>query len=388
MAGRLVVHIGLGKTGTTTLQDALDASQEALATYGVEVAGGGHRAMRRAVYDLVGRRIGGGENTGVDGSFKPFMASIATSTAPVVVLSEEMLAGARPGQIKRLVGAVGGREVIVVVTVRDLASVLGSYWQQQIMMGRSQTLPDFLESVRDPGSGSASAGVGFWVRQDLGRVLAAWETQVPRNNVRIVTVPADRSESLEDRFASVLDVPPGVLRAPEQTNASVGVPEAELIRRLNLAVAGQLKENHRLQVMRALRSGLVGRGSRSIGVPDLPWIHEQTQARISLLTSRGYQVVGSLDDLTPRTLPALPEASESEVADAAIAALVALTDDHGRLWRRSRRRQQPGPSQGLGITSRGRAATFALKARALDRADRNRLVAWAARTYLKRTSGR
>jgi hypothetical protein len=384
---RFVVHIGLGKTGTTTIQKALTQSADPLASYGVEVAGGSHQTMRRAVYDLMGRRIGGGDNAGVVGAWAPFAASVVASTAPTVVMSEEMLAGARPKQVRRLIDAVAPREVVVVVTVRDLASVLGSYWQQQIMMGRSTTLESFLASVHDPATGSASAGVGFWIRQDLERVLGAWESAVPRTAFRIVTVPTSREESLEDRFAEVLGVPPEVLRGPTNTNASVGVPEAELIRRFNEATQGQFKESHRLQLMRAIRDGLLARGSAPIGVPDLPWIRERSEARVALLRSREYTVIGSLDELAPR-FSHVADPADADVSAAAMAALVALADDHARLWRRARRRERAGElstSRASGLASRRRALAFSLKTRALEGADRNRVLAWAARKYLERT---
>ena len=107
-----------------------------------------------------------------------------------------------------------------------------------------------------------------------------------------------------------------------------------------------------------------------------------------MLRSRGYELLGSLDDLAPRTVPVQPEAAEADVSAAAIAALVALADDHRRLWRRHRRREKPGQTSGTGLGSNTRAASFALKTKALEGADRNRFLAWAARTYLKRTSGR
>ena len=53
------LHIGLPKTGTTTIQAALDACAADLAAAGVLVPGGGHAAHRLAGFDLVGERVRG-----------------------------------------------------------------------------------------------------------------------------------------------------------------------------------------------------------------------------------------------------------------------------------------------------------------------------------------
>ncbi len=400
------VHIGLGKTGTSTIQRALTEQQQALRAFGIHMPGGSHAATRRAVYDLMGRRIGGSTSEAVNGAWKPFARAVVASEAPTVVFSEEMLALARPRVVKQLVESLSPRRVIVIVTVRDLGRVLGSYWQQMVMMGRTEPLTEFLQTVRDPGSGPASAGVGFWMRQDLIRTLNAWESVVPREDIRIVTLPGpgQAPDLLNDRFAEVVGAPPGLLRSSRRVgNASVGAPEAEVVRRLNELLAGDLAENQRLSLMRVIREGLVGRDSHQIVVPssEFGWIAERSAEMVAELSARGYPVIGSLDDLTPRPGPAGPETDgrgtvdEAEVAQAAIAALAAVSIDRSRLWvrnreRAARRRRRAGAGTTAStdkLASQGRAARFRMKTWALEKADDSRLLGWAARAYLKRTSG-
>ena len=64
----LHLHVGLYKTGTSTIQAALDTRVDALATAGVLYPGGGHRAHRLATYDLLGQRVRG-EDVAVAGAF-------------------------------------------------------------------------------------------------------------------------------------------------------------------------------------------------------------------------------------------------------------------------------------------------------------------------------
>jgi hypothetical protein len=399
VSGIAYVHIGLGKTGTSTIQRALTENKAALAELGIEVPGSGHGDARRAVYDLMGRRIGGadaGDNAQVAGAWAPYAASIATSSAPSVVFSEEMLAVARPPAIRRLVSSLAPRRVVVVVTIRDLGRTLGSFWQQMLMMGRTETLAEFVAAVRDMSSGPASAGVGFWLRQDLVRVLSAWESAVPASDVRIVTLPGPGQppELLNDRFASVIGAPSGLLRSSRvKGNASVGVVEAEVVRRLNVELGSSITEQQRLQLMQTVRLGLVERASAPISAPpaEADWIRSRAASMVSALQAGGYELVGSWDDLVPVLGSGSFELSDAEVAAASVTALAAVSRSQSELFSQNRRLRRralgvPDAAPAGDVASRARAAGFRLKARLLEKSDSNLVLGWAARTYLKRTS--
>ena len=396
------VHVGLGKTGTSTVQRALSEQKEALAALGIDVPGNTHADTRRPVYDLMGRRIGGAnknDNSKVTGAWKPFAASIRASSAPTVVFSEEMLALARPRTVRRLVDSLAPRRVVVIVTVRDLGRVLGSYWQQMVMMGRPEPLTDFLRAVRDPDAGPTSAGVGFWMRQDVIRTLNSWESAVPRADIRVVTLPAPGQPPnlLNDRFAEVIGAPAGLLRGSEpKGNASLGLAETEVVRRLNVHLADSIEENQRLNLMRVIRGGLEERESQQIVVPaaEFAWIEERAAEMVAELEHRGYQVVGSLDDLKPKP-PAGPVGTptDSQLADAALAALAAVSRDRSRLWARMQRRrkafqERTEKRRAANVSSKVRASSFRLRVLALEKADHSKMLGWAARTYLKWTSRR
>jgi len=400
VSGVAYVHIGLGKTGTSTIQRSLTENQAALAELGIEVPGAGHGDARRAVYDLMGRRIAGADasdNARVAGAWAPYAASIVASSAPSVVFSEEMLALARPKQVRTLVSSLAPRRVVVIVTIRDLGRTIGSFWQQMLMMGRTETLPEFVAAVRDPAEG-AGAALGFWLRQDLARVLAAWEKAVPASDIRIVTLPGPGQPPglLNDRFGSVIGAPAGLLRSSRvKGNASVGIVEAEVVRRLNVAIGSDLTEQQRLQLMQTVRLGLVERSSTPITAPpaEADWIRSRAAEMVASLQSRGYPLVGSWDDLVPALGSSAPPVPEAELADATLTALAAVSRSQAELWTQNRRlrrraRGRADVTPATDLASRRRAAGFRLKARLLEKADSNRLLGWAARTYLKRTSGR
>ena len=237
------------------------------------------------------------------------------------------------------------------------------------------------------------------MRQDLIRTLNAWESAVPRSDIRIVTLPGAGQPAglLNDRFADAIGAPLGLLHSSmSKGNASVGVPEAEVVRRLNELLEGQIEEHQRLHLMRVIRDGLVGRDSAPIAVPasEFDWISQRATELVDELTARGYHVHGSLDDLRPLPGPeSQGRVTDLELAEAALAALATVSKNEARLWARMRRRAASrkeavvAKGSSAKLASQGRAASFKLRTSALEKADDSKVLGWAARTYLKRTSG-
>jgi hypothetical protein len=398
------LHIGLPKTGTTSIQHALQTRKDALAERGFLFPGGNHHAQRLAAYDLLGRRIEGADATRIPGSFRRLVREIDAHDGPGVVVSEELLALARPVHVRKLVRALRRHRVHVVVGVRDLGRTLVSAWQQEIVMGRTFSWCEYAAAVRDPDQAGVRAGVAFWIRHDVFRVLDTWERRVPRERVRLVTVPppGTPSEVLLDRFAEAVGLPAGSLHVPTPPrNESLGVAELEVVRRLNTRITGPLTRNQYLHVTeRGIRPGLRLPDSRPLRLPaeDRDWVERRSDRVIARLDERGHPLHGDLADLVPAA-PALrgggdarriDEVSDAELLAASEVALATLSRAHGALFTRYRRAfvqqkgEEPGPLELLGSSTR--AAGFRMRESALDRADSNRLLAWAARTYLRRTS--
>ena len=399
---RVFLHVGLAKTGTTSVQAALEQSQERYAGHGLCLPGGRHRTHRRAAYDLVGRRIEGDEDP-LAGSFRRLVEAVDACTAPRAVVSEELLALARPRHVQRLGRALGHHELELVVGVRDLGRTLLSSWQQEVVNAQTFGWRSFADAVRDPEQGSVRAGVAFWLRHDVLRVLDTWEQLVPRARVHLVTVPPAGApgQLLLDRFASVVGVPAGVLRLDDPLrNTSLGAVELEVVRRLNTRLGGLPRRQYLAVVQRGMRPGLERPGSRRLTLPpeDLGWVAERGAEVVEQLQARGYQVHGDLADL--RTSAALTtgadarridDVTDEELLAASEDALAALAQEHGALFGRHRRVVGPVDAE---ATARERAASslralgFRARLAGLERADRTPVLAWAARTALRRTSRR
>jgi hypothetical protein len=388
------LHVGLPKTGTSYLQSLLWDSRATLGEHGVLVPGDRRAAQNHAVWDLMGRRPRRADQPMVPGSWQAVLTQVRAWAGTHAVLSEEFLAFARTRQARRAVEAFAPADVHVVVTVRDLARVLVGAWQQQLGKGHSWTWEEYAAAVRDPESGPAGAGIAFWLRQDVAKVLDNWESVVPRERIHVVTVPPSGSprELLVHRFAAATRIDPAWLHGGgELGNVSVGVAEAEVLRRLNLALENRLNERQYTRVVsNGLRPTLQDRPqAKRMGLPEehRGWVTERAATMVDELRSRGYHVVGDLDDLLPVTGGAdgtrPDEVDPDDLADAAIAALKASVEQHAQLWWRFRNRESAATADDTSrLSSLARTTAYRAKVATLHLADRNRLVRRALARYV------
>lgn len=393
------LHVGLYKTGTTTIQGALAATADQLAAAGV-LFPGGHRAQRLAAYDLLGQRVGGELRGEAAGALGRLVDLVAAHEGPTVVVSEEELSLARPRQARRLARALDGHRLHVVVGARDMARTLVSAWQQTIVNGGTTTWGEFVASVRGVEGAPPSEGVSFHWRHDLLRVLDTWSSVVPAERIRLVTVPPRGAPgaALLARFAAAAQLPAGWPGEQQLVrNVSLGAGELEVVRRLNEAVRGTLNATQQRFVVEAgIRSRLAGTTTRPLELPPehLAWARSYGERLVAELDSRDLTVHGDLADLVPTDVaasgPALDDVTDAELLGATQAALVSMALDHGILFRRYRRAfveregRLPGPAEVL--TSQLRAGGFWMRKRAVHQSDRHPLVARASSLYLQRTS--
>ncbi len=398
-AGRRVyIHIGLPKTGTSYLQQALWSSREALAANGVLVPGERHQIQRYAIWDLMGRRLRGVSQPEVTGSWAALVEAVRGWDGGKVVLSEEFLVHARRRHVRQIVEAFRPAQLDVVVTVRDLGRTIGSMWQQQVAKQGTTPWPEYVAAVRDPSAGKPTAGVAFWLRYDLEKILATWRAAVPAERIHVVTVPPPGSPPtvLLERFALAIDLELDALTQPErQANQAVGVVGTELLLRLNSELAN-LDERQYLHLARVLSTGLRQNPDRK--QPRLPasaqaWATEKGAEFIQMLESGSYDVVGDLTDLLPLahedTADDGQHVTDRELADAALFALAHICQEHAALWSRTRKRAAvSGIDTRTRAVSALRAVTYRSQSAALRAADRNKVLARLAALYLRQRSGR
>jgi hypothetical protein len=371
------LHIGLHKTGTTYLQGTLRANSSELAEQGVFLPTGPGGPVFRGVDDLQGRRPRKANDDRVEGAWAALVSSIQQCGLPNALVSDERLSLSGVPAVNRVRRSFGASELHVVVTVRDLARVLVSSWEEAVRGAATWTWEHYVAAVRDPAVRGANPARGFWVRQDLGQICAAWEVAVPPERIHVVTVPprgADR-RLLLDRFAGCVGFDGGKLvNEAGRSNESTGVAGTEVIRRLNEGLGGRLNQR---QYDRAVQYVIAPRLARSAGRAVLPeteldWVRARAEQDCAMVRERGYAVAGDLDDLLPIAEEGRrpDEATEAELLDAAVEGLTVAAERYAKLWWANRRADAPPEAAASTIASRARGVAFRARRAVLDAGDR------------------
>ncbi len=379
MTERVYLHVGAPKSGTTYLQQVLELNRSELAQAGVLVVGSSQ--VERIHASMVVREDKRLEKLPprAHQAWARLVEQIRAWEGPVAVLSYELFAGATTGQAERALGDLAGLEVHVVVTGRDLGASVPSAWQERLKFALTTPLEEWEPR---PESAGPRAEWG-WRTLDPAGVAKRWGATLPPERVHVVTVPRAGAApgELWRRFADALGLAAlevGRLDlAPERSNESLGVVEAELLRRVNVEVGDRITGNreHAVWLRDTLAHGvLAGLGDERIGLTDEQFATAEARSRRSVerITRGGYAVHGDLDDL----LATRPEArtpgqvTDSEVAASGVAAvgeLLLLVRERTQERNRARGEEEPEQEEPGGLRGRGRRLLQSTSAVALRR---------------------
>lgn len=368
-AGNVVyLHVGAPKTGTTYVQNVLWKNREALAAHGILYPLRRPKEHRLASLDLQQRSWGGRRDPAWNGAWDRLASRVREWPGHVAVISNELLGGATPAQAQRAVDSLQPAEVHVVFTARDLARQLVSDWQEQVKHTHTVPSARFIDDLATYELDAPEPfGHMFWGLHDAVRVLGRWGAAVPPERIHLVTVPQPGAPMglLWERFAGLVGIEPARYDARiERDNASMGVAETELLRRINVILGRSLGQQYDPLVRASLAEKVLAArpGKIKIEFPEAyhPWILGRSKEMIAGVEAAGYDLVGDLDDLVPQApdgaTPQPHEVAHSQLLDAAIdAAAGALRHSaHTRLQQRrsaerarqleqdlERRRRQP-----------------------------------------------
>lgn len=318
MAKRVLLHVGLMKSGTTFIQGRLNANRAVLAEQGILIPGPSWRRTSQAVRDLMG-------SGGQPGAWMSLRDEIETHPGTAIV-SMEYLGPLGQGKIATVAEDFSSSEIQVLLTVRDLGRVVPAMWQEAIKNRRTWSWPDYLESVRHGGE----AGSRFWRQQGAPRIVERWAAAVGMDCVTVVTVPPPGTppELLWDRFCDVADIAASTWAEAPRANESLGVASVELMASLNAQTGDLGRRAYKKKVKALAKHLLVHHKSeeRSIGFTVPRWLHRRAESMTDRLASSGVHVVGSLGELAPVDVPGVdPSAvTPEETRDAAVHALASV----------------------------------------------------------------
>jgi hypothetical protein len=392
---RAYLHVGLHKTGTTYLQNVLRANRAELLEQGVEYFADKDVPQRIATMDLTktGRR--GYNDPRIPGAWDRLAAGVARRGAPVVLISDEALAGVLPRHVPRAVKSFADREVHVIATVRDIGRVLVSQWQEQIKNDHTWTWDEYVTAVRDPSRAGSAPARPFWWRQDVCGILAKWQTEVPADRIHVVTVPPKGSPSdlLLERLAAVVGFNPDALpNEPKWQNESVGVAGTEVIRRVNERFGKRLTEPEYSRAVPGTLARLLATrpdaGRFALPSEHLDWAMRHAEETIATLKERGYPVMGDLKDLlvVPDTAGRRPDDyTTEELLDASLDCLAAVLEDYATSWWSRNRVKVEEGRRGSGMQVMTRGARIRVRRGLLAAANRSPMVGRVLARALRHT---
>jgi len=341
MSRTVYLHVGAPKTGTTYVQDRLFNNRAELAGRGIHYPIGQNRDMFGAALDLIDRPWGGLREQ-VHGEWEALVRRIRRTSGTVIV-SHEILAGARPGQVERAMADLAGDEVHIVYTARDIARQVPAEWQEQVKHNGRNSFRRYLRQVRK--AKQTHANRWFWRVQGLPDVLTRWGRNLPPDRVHLITVPQPGAPhgTLWLRLCEAVGIDPAwAPEESERSNPSLGGAETTLLRRLNTVLLDEdfSGEEYRSIVRETIAHRTLAQRPEMTRVTLPPgaydWATEVAESWIEWAEGAKVDVIGDLEELLPvRPDPEQPWANPDaprarEVADAALDALVAVVLEAGR----------------------------------------------------------
>ncbi|MGZ4466127.1 MAG: hypothetical protein ACXVW0_12290 [Nocardioides sp.] len=335
MSRVVYLHVGAPKTGTTYLQDRLALNRQELARHGVHYPLGVYASHFRPALDLIGEDWGG-QGAEVVGEWDSLMSRVRRHDGTVIV-SHEILAAAKPEQVRKAMDDLGDVEVHLVYSARDLARQIPAEWQEGVKHRRSPPYARFTRRVQN--ARRTNSKLWFWRVQGLPDVLARWSAGLSPERVHLVTVPQSGApaDTLWLRYCAAFGIDPAW--APDQSeaaNVSIGAAETTLLRRLNRRLkdtevgAEAYRKLIRQIVVHetlALRQDM----TRVTLPPTMfDWAEEVADEWVEWVEGSGIHVVGDVEDLRPvrpaeGTTWADPDRpNRGDMVDAALDAMAAL----------------------------------------------------------------
>ena len=227
-----LVHIGPFKTGTTALQNAFHACRAQMSAHGVHYAGEDTQPTFAAL-SVTGTRGRKGDRLPTDEDWSQLTTEVREAGDQRVVISSEFFSAASSSAARRVVSEISGGPVHVVITLRSIAKIAPSQWQQYVQNGLRISFTSWLEAVlADPPDPTMTPT--FWQRHDHAELVRRWTDVVGPENVTVVVIDEhDRSMTLRT-FESFVGLPPGLLQTPDgAANRSLTAAESDVVRLIN-----------------------------------------------------------------------------------------------------------------------------------------------------------
>jgi len=344
---KVYVHVGPHKTGTTFLQQVLWSQRDLARQQGVLLPLGSffdHYLASLDIRGLSGRSRHPARPVGIWDR----LVEEAVQWPGTTLVSHELFAAASAEQAERAIAAFGDTEVHVVVTAREPLGLFTASWQESLKNGSTTAMPDYARSVS-----KQSTAIWNWRTLDLRLVLRRWSRAVPAERLHVLVLdPTAPREDVWHRFAGVLGLDTGGIDLSGSfANTSMGVAEAETLRRVNGRLEGfdnAFDKGVFIRTFLADERLVPRRGERFWPEPDqVEECRRRGEEAIAFLHDTSIDVVGDVShlrvpaELEPRR--STSSVTDEEVADVAVDLVATMLGDVRKLRREAA--EAPPPAQ-------------------------------------------
>ncbi len=337
-AGTRLLHIGPHKTGTTAIQGALFAAKDKLPEHGVEFPATTRHPMEAALAACA-RPAMMGDTVPTEKHWTNLLKRVEATGSRTSVISSEFFADAPDEEtVARIVEQLGGDRVHVLVTLRPLARIMPSQWQQYVQNGLRMGYEDWLEHMLRKAP-YEKPNPSFWHRHRHDRLVERWVRAAGADRVTVVVVDDRDRDGLMRTFETLLGLPGELLQpVPDTANRSLTLAETEMLRKLNVEFRGNGLPDELYSKL--VRNGAVMHMKNScsptaadVRISTPAWAVEAAgrigAEMVERIGAMGVRVIG--DPALLHTLPAIPAQPGPPAAEARIAPEVAAQALYGAL---------------------------------------------------------
>lgn len=238
MKKKIYLHVGFHKTGTTAIQQSFFKYSDEMKNLGINYATNNRKANHREAWALR-KRAWGWKNRG--GEIVPIsewekQVKKLKSQKLNSLLSSEFFSELSDIQLNQMASDIEDFDVEVIFTIRPLAKILGSSYQQYLKYGIKNSYEEWLRDIFKNVEESNLTPT-FWQRHRHELVISRWAKVFGNQKIHLVVVDESEPDFLYDTFNEILELPAGTLNVVEGkgSNRSLNYPEISLLLALNRA---------------------------------------------------------------------------------------------------------------------------------------------------------
>ncbi len=238
----LVIHIGMKKAGSASIQSFLTLNQDSLKESSIDYPVVG-RSGKKDHHNLVSEIMGRAKFFPHEGTISELVEHIVGHSYETTIISSEMFEGADGDAIVKLNESLAavGQQFRIIMIIRDMINLMPSSYAQKVRFGRSKyNFDDFFEMrIKER-------------RVNFGETAKIWADVFGWENLRIVDLNASRPAGVDliDDFLDAAAVKQGAaalshMPRPGIVNAASGWRVLEAVRALHRG-DHHLPDEHRL----------------------------------------------------------------------------------------------------------------------------------------------